>query len=97
LELNLSIKPLRRPKHQKPAELAVPAAPNVIWFMDFMPDRLADGRQFRLLNVPDDFKREGLGIMADFLPPAERVLRSFGCARPGIGGLTPALDLELAA
>ncbi len=26
--------------------------------MDFMADRLADGRQFRLLNVMDDFNRE---------------------------------------
>jgi putative transposase len=30
--------------------------------MDFMADRLEDGRQFRLLNVLDDFNREGLGI-----------------------------------
>jgi len=27
-----------------------------------MADRLDDGRQFRLLNVLDDFNREGLGI-----------------------------------
>ena len=44
--------------------------------MDFMADRLADGRQFRLLNVLDDFNREGLGIEVDFSLPAERVVRS---------------------
>ena len=45
--------------------------------------RAVDGRAFRLLNVPDDFNREGLGIEVDFsLPaarcplPAERVIRS---------------------
>ena len=43
--------------------------------MDFMADRLADGRQFRLLNVLDDFNREGLGIEVDFSLPAERVVR----------------------
>lgn len=44
--------------------------------MDFMADRLADGRQFRLLNVLVDFNREGLGIEVDFSLPAERVVRS---------------------
>lgn len=44
--------------------------------MDFMADRLGDGRQFRLLNVLDDFNREGLGIEVDFSLPAERVVRA---------------------
>src|SRR5690606_13395794 len=61
-ELNLRIKPRRRLKRDKPEELAVPEAPNLVWSMDFMADRLADGRQVRLLNVLDDFNREGLGI-----------------------------------
>ena len=33
-------------------------------------------RAFRLLNVLDDFNREGLGIEVDFSLPAERVIRS---------------------
>ena len=41
-----------------------------------MADRLGDGRQFRLLNVLDDFNQEGLGIDVDFALPAERVIRS---------------------
>lgn len=76
LELNLRIKPRKRLKREKPDELAVPEAPNLVWSMDFMADRLADGRQFRLLNVLDDFNREGLGIEVDFSLPAERVVRS---------------------
>ena len=48
----------------------------MVWSMDFMADRLDDGRQFRLLNVLDDFNREGLGIEVDFSLPAERVIRS---------------------
>ena len=44
--------------------------------MDFMADRLGDGRAFRLLNVLDDFNCEGLGIELDFSLPAERVIRS---------------------
>jgi putative transposase len=76
LELNLRIKPRKRLKRDKPDVLAVPEAPNITWSMDFMADRLGDGRQFRLLNVLDDFNREGLGIEVDFSLPAERVIRS---------------------
>ena len=76
LELNLRIKPRKRLKREKPDVLAVPDAPNVTWSMDFMADRLGDGRAFRLLNVLDDFNREGLGIEVDFSLPAERVIRS---------------------
>ncbi len=54
----------------------MPERPNVTWSMDFMADRLADGRAFRLLNVLDDFNREGLSIEVDFSLPAERVIRS---------------------
>ncbi len=38
--------------------------------------RAVDGQAFRLLNVLDDFNREGLGIEVNFSLPAERVIRS---------------------
>ena len=76
LELNLRIKPRKRLKRDRPDALAVPESPNLVWSMDFMADRLGDGRAFRLLNVLDDFNREGLGIEVDFSLPAERVIRS---------------------
>ena len=86
LELNLRIKPRKRLKRDKPDALAVPDAPNLTWSMDFMADRLGDGRAFRLLNVLDDFNREGLGIEADFSLPAERVIRSLN---PIVGERSP--------
>lgn len=76
LELNLRVKPRKRLKRDKPEALAVPDAPNMTWSMDFMADRLGDARQFRLLNVLDDFNREGLGVEVDFTVPAERVVGS---------------------
>ena len=76
LELNLRIKPRKRLKRDKPDTLAVPEAPNMIRSMGFMADGLGDGGAFRLLNVLDDFNREGLGIAVDFSLPAERVIRS---------------------
>jgi len=76
LELNLRIKPKKRLVREKPEPLAVPAAINQVWSMDFMHDSLDDGRSYRLFNVIDDFNREGLGIEVDFSLPAERVIRA---------------------
>lgn len=76
LELNLRIKPKKRLVREKPQPLVVPAAINDSWSMDFMHDQLSDGRSFRLLNVIDDFNREGLGIEVDLSLPSERVTRT---------------------
>jgi putative transposase len=54
----------------------VPAAINQTWSTDFMHDALADGRSYRLLNVIEDYNREGLGIEIDLSLPAERVIRT---------------------
>ena len=83
LEQNLRIKPRKRLKRDRPDALAVPEQPNMVWSMDFMADRLEDGRPFRLLNVLDNFNREGLGIEVDFSLPAERVIRSLSHIQPG--------------
>lgn len=49
---------------------------NETWSMDFMHDGLSDGRSYRLLNVIDDFNREGLGMEVDLSLPSERVIRA---------------------
>jgi putative transposase len=76
LELNMRIKPKKRLVREVPQKLSVPEMINQCWSMDFMGDHLANGRQYRLFNVLDDFNREGLGIEIDFSLPAERVIRS---------------------
>ena len=76
LELNLRIKPKKRLIREKPEPLAVPETINDSWSMDFMHDQLSDGRRYRLLNVIDDFNREGLGIEVDISLPTERVIRA---------------------
>ena len=49
----------RRARKRLPARvkqaLFVPEEANQTWSIDFMHDRLGDGRAFRLLNVIDDF------------------------------------------
>ncbi len=62
LELKMRIKPRKRLQREKPEPLAVPEAPKEVWSMDLMADQLADGRSFRMLNVLDDFNREGQAI-----------------------------------
>jgi len=76
LELNLRIKPKRRIQRDKPEALHTATSPNEVWSMDFMHDELLDGRKFRLLNILDDFNREGLEIEVDFSLPALRVIRT---------------------
>ncbi len=76
LELNLRIQPRKRLVREKPEALAVPQTINQVWSMDFMHDRLEDGRALRLFNLIDDFNRQALGIEADFSLPSDRVIRA---------------------
>ena len=75
LALNLRIKPKRRLKRHAPEPLKEPMRPEQFWSMDFMHDQLSDGRSYRLFNVIDDYRREGLAIEAGFTLPAIRVIR----------------------
>jgi putative transposase len=55
--------------------LTVAVRINQRWSMDFMRDTLADGRQFRVLNIVDDFSRENPAIEVDTSLPGPRVVR----------------------
>lgn len=48
---------------------------NQIWSLDFMADRLEDGRKIRLLNIIDEFSRESLKMVVDTSLSGERVVR----------------------
>ncbi len=76
LSLNLRIRPRRRLNRHKPEPLKQPLRQNQVWSMDFMHDQLSDGRNYRLFNVIDDYRREGLAIEAGFSLPAIRVIRT---------------------
>lgn len=51
----MRIKPRKRVVREEPESLAVQQAINQVWSMDFMHDKLEDGRSLRLFNVIDDF------------------------------------------
>lgn len=60
---------VRTQKRKKAAQSRVPLSsatgPNHRWSMDFVSDRLADGRWFRVLTVIDQFTRECVLLLAD--------------------------------
>ncbi|RQW24163.1 hypothetical protein EHS17_13330 [Rhodobacteraceae bacterium CH30] len=76
LELKLRIKPRKRLVREKPVPSAEPETINQCAPMDFMHDKLSDGRSYRLFNVIDDFKREVLAIDIDLSLLSERMLRA---------------------
>lgn len=45
--------------------LALPTRPNEVWSMDFVMDRLDDGRRLKVLTIVDDFTKESVGIALD--------------------------------
>ena len=49
--------------------------PNAIWVLDFVSDTLETGRQFRVFNVEDQFRRRGLGAEIDTSLPGARIVR----------------------
>ena len=76
-QLNLNIR--RKPKKRLPSRtkeaLYQPEIPNHVWSMDFMFDRLTNGRSFRTLNILDDFNREVVNIVVDTSISSPRVAR----------------------
>lgn len=57
------------------APMALPAAANERWSLDFVHDQMVDGRRFRVLAVVDDCTRECLALVADTSLSGLRVAR----------------------
>ncbi len=76
-EANLKLRRKRsRKRYERRAPMAVPAAPNDRWSLDFVSDTLCSGKKFRTLNVIDDHTRECVGMEVGFNLPGERVTRA---------------------
>jgi putative transposase len=63
-EEELQVRTAKRTKRARQARVALPGAsrPNQRWSMDFVSDRFADGRWFRILTVVDQYTRECLCV-----------------------------------
>ncbi len=76
-EEQLAVRTRRRKKrasHLRVVPLR-PTRPNEQWCMDFMADRLEDGRRIRILTVEDVFTRECLAVEVDVSLVSARVVR----------------------
>jgi putative transposase len=73
LQVRTAKKRVKRAAH---ARVPLPEAvrPNQRWSMDFVSDRLADGRWFRILTVMDQYTRECLCVSADRSQTGEKVV-----------------------
>lgn len=49
---------------------------NQQWAIDFVHDRMANGRALRVLSIVDTFTRECLGLEVDTCLPSRRVIRA---------------------
>jgi len=76
-EEGLSLRRRRRRKRLSHLRVArqAPVAANQAWALDFVHDRLMDGRRFRALTVIDEWSRESLAIEVDVSLTGERVKR----------------------
>ncbi len=60
-------------RRQRAMTTGLAVRPNKRWSMDFVSDKLADGRSFRILTVVDQFTRECVELEADRSMTGERV------------------------
>ena len=74
-QLGLKRKGKRRLKCEKRGVSRPVTAPRERWSMDFIHDRLSDGRSFRTLNLTDAFTRQCLAQEVDTSLTAKRVVR----------------------
>lgn len=76
-EEQLAVRTKRRRKRASHLRVVPPrpTRPNEQWCMDFMMDRLEDGRRIRILTVEDVFTRECLAVEIDVSLTSARVVR----------------------
>ena len=72
--LSLRLKTKKKRISERRGAVARATAPVECWSMDFMVDRLADGRPFRLLTLVDNFSRVSPAIECDFSMNGPRVV-----------------------
>lgn len=75
-EENLGVHTAKRKKRGAHRRVPLPEStrPNQRWSMDFVSDRLADGRWFRILTVVDQYTRECLCAYADRSQTGDKVV-----------------------
>ena len=76
MRLNKRVRLKRRVPARVKRPLETPSMPCDTWSMDFVSDKLENGRTFRVLNVLDDCTREAIAMDVSMSMPASRVIKS---------------------
>jgi putative transposase len=81
-------------RRQRALTTAVASRPNQCWSMDFVSDKLADGRSFRILTVVDQFSRECVGLEADRSMTGMKVAQALERAKQERGSLPESITVD---
>lgn len=79
---------------QRALTTALAVQANQRWSMDFVSDKLADGRSFRILTVVDQFTRECVGLEADRSMTGRKVSEVLDRAKQERGGLPESITVD---
>jgi putative transposase len=94
-ELIVRTKQRRKMARRRPvATSSVAARRNHRWSMDFVSDKLADGRSFRILTVVDQFTRECVTLEADRSMTGMKVAQALERAKEERGCLPESITVD---
>jgi putative transposase len=95
-EEQLIVRTKQRKKIGRRQRLAAPMAvgANVCWSMDFVSDKLADGRSFRILTAVDQFTRECVWLEADRSMTGMKVVHALEKARAERGSVPTSITVD---
>jgi len=93
-ELIVRTKQRRKMARRRPISSGVASRPNQCWSMDFVSDKLGDGRSFRILTVVDQFTRECVGLEADRSMSGMKVAQALQRAKLERGSLPESITVD---
>jgi putative transposase len=93
-ELIVRTKQRRKMARRRPVPTGDTSRPNQCWSMDFVSDKLADGRSFRILTVVDQFTRECVGLQADRAMTGMKVAQALERAKEERGSLPGSITVD---
>jgi putative transposase len=93
-QLIVHTKQRRKMARRERGTIAMATAPSQCWSMDFMSDKLADGRSFRILTVVDQFTRECVCLEADRAMTGMKVAQALQGAKAERGRLPASIRVD---
>jgi putative transposase len=93
--MNLNKKGKKRKRLSFTRVTPVPATkPGERWSIDFISDRLTDGRHFRSLTVVDQYSRKCIGVIARYSFPAHEVTAALDKLAKDVGVYPQSITLD---